>query len=737
MFVGTHFYPRFMRAWLVRLGCVGLRPLRRGGVPPAQRAAAVGWLGKVALGWGRGRWCAALGVAAALLGGLVLGTAAAIPLYQAVHRGLWDEGFETFDELWADLIDGHVTTYLPAILGHAALVLALALAGLIVWARLGARAVMARRDRCGRCRHTLTGLPLLDKAGQGSVEPGSAGPRSVRCPECGTLHPVLPAWGEVNAQTQRFVPATGLVRLFWTRRQVKTAAVTAAAMVALAGAVWAGQWAWSHIDARRQAAAAVAARLSPEEITRRIGEIRAKAQGEGAGRVATDKPTGMRASRQDLIRKLASETKALMDAFNADPATGASQLRQGVIFEENIASFDLSPSEIDEQAAIEPVAQRLLERLLAAGVERALDELAEAPLGQPALFTPIGAPQPPDGQIWGPMRVTSRLNLALLRVAVSAGDLAAVKRRLATAEALLEVSQQGSLVIDGLIDASLIQNLLNHIDWAARLPGGTGEAIVKSAEWFDALQSTAQRLSAPDIATLLEAERLNVLDFVAGHFSDPARVRRGLNDPSIADTDPMVAMVRSMLAPDTTADQPRIRLGGFQENVIAVDAVFDVLIEAARRPYWPTERYNPAVFERSELYFVRSVSSLPHFIKTADRISLSIQSVRIAIRIERFIALSPEGRPPTPEELPGVLGPDVDFTDPYTGKPLRYRITDLPADSSPHWPEHWPRRRYLLYAAGLDGTDDGGALTRYPIGFNRMPVTPGNDVMLPDGALSP
>ncbi len=712
-----------MRVWLVRLGCVGLRPLRRGGLPPAQRAAAVGWLGKVALGWGRGRWCAALGLAAALLGGLVLGTAAAVPLYQWVHRGLWDEGFETFDELWTDFLDGHLTTYLPAMLGHGALVLTVALVGLLAWARLGARAVLARRDRCGRCRHTLTGLPLLDEAGQGSVDPAS-----VRCPECGTLHPVLPAWGEVNAQTQRFVPATGLVRLFWTRQRVKTAAVATAGVVVLAGALWAGQWAWSHIDARRQAAAAVAARLSPEEITRRIGEIRAKAQGEGAGRLATDEPTGMRASRQDLIRKLASETKALMDAFNADPATGASQLPYRGVYEHNIAPFGLSPSEIEEQAAIEPIAKRMLERLLAAGVERALDELAEAPLGPGAPFTPNGVPKPPESQILVPLRTTSRLNLAMLRVAVNAGDLAAVKRRLATAEALLEVSRQGLLVIDGLVEASLTRPLLEHMDWAARLSGGTGQAIVKSAEWFDALEFTAQRLSAPDVATLLEAERLSMHDFVAGHFSDPARVRRGMDDPVIE---------QSSFFSIGQNDGPRTRLGNFQENVSAVNAAIDALVQRARQLRWTPARYDPTPLEGSDLHFVQPLPKLVVLIQTADRAALSIQSVRIAIRIERFIALSPEGRPPTPEELPGVLGPDVDFTDPYTGKPLGYRITDLPADSSPHWPEHWPRRRYLLYAAGLDGTDDGGALTQRPIGFNLLPVTPGNDVMLPDGALSP
>jgi len=699
---------------------------------------AFGWLGRVAVRWGRGRGWAALGVVVVPLVAVLLGTLAAAPFYRITFSERWPGRVQTIADVWSDVTTDSSTAYStaalgayrPAMLAHAGLTLAALALVLLLWLRLGAQAALARRAMCSGCQHTLTGLPLVEAAEQDSL-----GPRSVRCPECAALHPVLPAWGEVNAQTQRFVPATGLVQLFWTRRRVKTGAVTAAGVVLLAGAVWAGQWAWSHIDARRQAAAAVAARLSPEQVTQRILAFRAAREAQG-GAPAPEGAAGMGPSRLELVGHLADRITAITEAFMLDW-----NVRMQGVTPSTAGTFLIAPLRLRSLDDATPVrvADQLLYRLLAEGVEHELDALTGAPVPGPFPFVPRDAPAgPEDGQA-ASLTIVHKANLALLRVAVKSGDLHGLIDRLATAEALEEASR-ACLPVHQL-HALMVGDVFQHIEWASRVRGpaamdraSNGEVNrARIAAWYDALRTTADRLPLPDPVVWLDVARWMLGDEVALHFAAAERVRRGLADTTI---------MEGVVTWPGRADSGSARLGGFRESMEAVNAVVDARMDRLGRVPWTVERYGGTGDPHQDLYFGRLASHRVHNASAGlDSITLAARSVRITVRVERFIALSPEGRPPTPEELPGVLGPDVDFTDPFTGRPLRYRITDHPADTSPNWPtdwsDSWPRRPYVLYAAGLDGTDDGGRMGEFTRAWLPPNFSTGTDVILPYGVLSP
>lgn len=685
-----------MPGLLVRFASVGIRPLASSRLLPGERTELLRGLARAAPRWGRSGLWRFVGLATSASLGLLIGTLAAIPVYRWNYFSIWDLPLEHPSELLEDF-PGHIAAYVGALALHGVAILLLGFVAWLVWLRLGVLSMLRRRSKCTWCQHDLLGLNV------------SVADRRVTCPECGKATQAIASWNELADSPERpektFRPALGdtlAPRVFTRKRVVVIAKLAGAASlcITLGFGAW---WGYGWLDAKRQANEARASRLTVEQANARL-------------RITpTDPSTQVGEHRLTIITNIADRASMLTAAYNErNGLTGFEGDRQEVY--PDTLTNSLHRTDRPSDATLQHT-RALVRELQDAGLERELDRLVLAAKPPAKVFSPVSY-DPTDTPISSASRIRQclRLNLSLLVSAVLEGDLAAFSRRVDTARVLYEETTAPPMyLLDVMLAESALSKIARELEWVARTRA--------NAEWLDVVDRGLASLSRPPLDRALENERVFGLDMLAMHFSDPARVRRGLKDPTIAD-DPARGLVSSLLGSSESETTPE-RLGSYQENVAAYNAAFDSAIAIGEQEPWKASQR--AVRADSDLYFVRSLGMLGTIRTRHDTMTLMLRSTRVAVRLERFRA--EHGRLPTAEEFAAHFAASPDAIDPWSGKLFGYRTTELPK-----LPEDWPDRGYILWTVGVDGEDNNGAMHR-----NRdLPLrklTPGFDALLPDAAV--
>lgn len=664
--------------WLVRLATVGVRIRGWASLPREVRAGVFAWLARGVPRYGRSRTMAAIAAVVLIVAAAAFGLLAALPFYMAEHEAYWGSRAENLSELADEVFSGRVAIYYGVLVWQTGFTVLFVAVGAWLWLFLGSKAALLNRRRCIRCRHDLSGQAVV--AGE------------ARCAECGSTLMVVDAWDETKQTGDRcvFRPAEGLVRVFWDHRRIVLAARGLAAALVLSAMIWGGVWTYRRVDSNLQASAARAARLQPTTIAAKLSE--------GTG------PTAPRGGprRSDLIRALSERIKALETRFSAEISGANNAYVLGTTFGDEAATAETSAEA--EQAKIHLA--RLFAMAEEGGLVDALDELVTAdPFDEPR-FIPHDASEAERSASLGYLgatRAVHRFNRYRLRSAVAVGDLAAFRLALASDRALREGRDNAQSLFSRMVVAMQWRDTLKVLDDVVRRH--------RDGEWLDTVQAHLLTFESADLLRLVENERLMYLDVIAAHFSDAARIRRGLNDDF---------MTKAVWLSSEAEERP-LRLGSFAENLKEVNAAFDGVIAALGRRPWSAARYSAWNARSVDLWFIKNGSLTTGILAENDRTRLATQGVSLATKIARWQMT--HGRLPANAEYAELFSGDADAVDPFSGQLFGYRTSDLSGVDA--------ERGFMLWSVGLDGVDDGGATVAERLGLLYTPPATG-DIRLLD-----
>lgn len=634
--------------FITRLATVGLRIGGRTRLPDSERVRLNSWLEKTAWRFGGLRWVGRL-LACLFFGGvLVASTLSSWTFYERASERVYGYTFDTAEELVKHVVSEHVAGYGRPFALHAVLLVFFSVVALLVWLRIGAKIGLQRRGFCWKCGHPLSDLPVNDAA--------------VRCVECGAEMAVFSIWGEAQPRTNGavvFRPAANVVRVFWTpKRLMRTAqGLTAAAL--LFGLGWGGWWGFRRVDSNLQARQARAERLSVAEISARLA----------AGRVAPD---------ASVVRTITivDEIKAKLEQVQA----GQMQIENGDFYD--FSSYDPFGTLAEPEARASDKARALVLALRDGALFPELDCLPGThPWIEKTYLPPEDQSLTNSLRALGGLRVVFRLITARLRLSVVEGDLREFECCLRAEQALVDVALDMRCISGQLIADSMRVSFVRTLHAALRAR--------PDAEWFERVECLLCEPRPVPFEVLVENERVMMIDVVRHHFSDPARIRQGLDGvsgPSFAQA--MGEEVRS-----------DVRVGRYRENVVALEATFDRAAPIVAATPWQAERFSIWLEPKSDLRLpVDCAVTIALAIRTMSQARLVELGFRVSVKLARFKFQN--GRFPTADEFAARFANEPDAVDPFTGRLFGYRTENLP--------EAVADRGYLLWSIGADGTDDGG-----------------------------
>lgn len=141
----------------------------------------------------------------------------------------------------------------------------------------------------------------------------------------------------------------------------------------------------------------------------------------------------------------------------------------------------------------------------------------------------------------------------------------------------------------------------------------------------------------------------------------------------------------------------RFRVGRYEENVVAIQALFDELLARADR--LPYQRQLPIAHARSDLWFVEEAREEALVaLRRLDVWQTRLIGLRVAVAVERYIF--EQGTPPATLSNLGDLHPGC--VDPFNGEEFRYGLNPILHD-------YPPPRPYRLSSVGPDQESDGGS----------------------------
>lgn len=570
------------------------------------------------------------------------------------HWRLWDST-GSLGDIWGDLQSDDAGEYALAGIGGAMMFVAAAISFAVLAAKRRYMRLLRDRAACPGCGHGLGGLPLDES-------------KHVRCPECeGSMYAVA-AWNErgVDANGREvFVPATGLVRVWVSRRVVVRSAKWVGAAVALVLVVYGAWWGVREVRIQREARVAAAdqvkavAALQKAMGAKRQEEIseprfweemaRISAAREQSVAAATVKAEGMYPGVEIEI----SESQ-LWREFEPDAAMRVSDVRSR---QATIAWFDQ-----------------------ARGEEwfRDLDQL-------PTLDrTPIWTGAFERGELDIPyvgVRAVRDVQTARLHVARPGGadEFAnAVNVVLALSDAMEKQRLMASSLTAWTMRTGLAERVLT-----AREHGWSAEELARIQALYEAEPVDAA-------AAMVDAEAAWTRNSLALHFSDVASVRRGVEDPTFTGSDAL--LVEALLFNRDTSIEG-LRLGTYAENVAAADTLLDELKQQADM--------SPAQREKAQSAHTEGESDLIMIASLWDAYMLGLENRDAAEAVQALVvtALALERYRVEKGEYPTTLDALVPAyvrevpRDAMDREPLRYRMEG---------------GRYTLWSIGLNGVDDGG-----------------------------
>jgi hypothetical protein len=160
-------------------------------------------------------------------------------------------------------------------------------------------------------------------------------------------------------------------------------------------------------------------------------------------------------------------------------------------------------------------------------------------------------------------------------------------------------------------------------------------------------------------------------------------------------------------------------LGTYVQNRDAAEEFFAWAIREARLEAW--QRTRPSAPPETGLGLLKLLTpAVDKALGAADRESLYQRGLEAMLALEQFRCERGDYPELLSELVPRHLAAEP--TDPWSGRPLRYRRLDARERGRP---------AYLLYSIGPDGTDNGGAAS-VPGGesFRGSDGAPGTDLVI-------
>jgi hypothetical protein len=295
----------------------------------------------------------------------------------------------------------------------------------------------------------------------------------------------------------------------------------------------------------------------------------------------------------------------------------------------------------------------------------------------------------------GGMRSLARIQAARMHMAAERGDWTdythAFEEMLASARLIASQTTKVEYLVGLAIEAlALVEARRDIVDRLIDDPAVIGQML-----------ATMERQPMPDVAHVLEGERLMVLDIIQRVHTDD-----GNGDGRLILTELSSRMIATPV-PDALADlritnaASGLLFPSRAETVAGLNQLFEPGVEAAKVP--PHERRElPDEMawidsQPPRQVVLRQLAPWPgDTLRIADQSALLRAGSELLLRIERYRLQHGEA-PGSLADL-AAADPEADLTDPMTGEPFLYkRLSD-----DPHG------RPYLLYAPGGDGQDDGG-----------------------------
>lgn len=523
----------------------------------------------------------------------------------------------------------------------------------------------------------------------------------VPCPACAAHTPAVEAWNERGVDGQGravFVPAAGLVKVFWTGRRLRRTGKGVALAAMVAAVAFGAWWGVREVGIRRKAAQARAERPAASEIDAALR----------MGLTASDPPeTG----RYALLSAIEQRTSRRAVEFR-DAHREASGVESGFFPDAQHIWRYVNPAGLEgnEKRRIEDAyAIRLLDELKAEGLVAELGRVADVPLGAVGAYSPGMLTRMPTRQL-GLITGPGRLATSAASRAVELDDLAGFN---ASMRAAWEIAETLDVALEtGLMSRVSAGVVRSRMFTASDLALGQGGG----EPWIDAVEAWASQQPRASLEQVFRAHRLVSLDHIAWYFSEPSRVRSGERSTEYrAMTGAGLAM---LVATGQEKEVPERRLGTFAENRDAIDAMFDWAGAKARTE--PFERSAVPPRPATDLGLADVLTApLRMLVEAHDEAIVRRRGLLVRCAIERH-RLRTGAYPASLEEVT-TAAEDRRFVDPFSGRAFIYRVIDPAGD-------RWGRG-YLLWSTGPDGKDDGGRFNqeRGP-GVDR--AGPGFDVPL-------
>lgn len=525
------------------------------------------------------------------------------------------------------------------------------------------RHIIRTRGSCAGCGYSMLGLPVPDDL-------------KVTCPECGMQTEVDVSLGELitDDRGQRlFQPREQpgrIARWLTPKRKKRLIWGTIVTLVVLVGGGTGGWFLWTA-SLERQAA------LARAECPT-IGMVAALAE-EGQPPLPEGGTDGWVLFRNAL----ALVTQAGDKVYNA-PNALKDDANQPIYPE--FSALMTEPNEIPDTdwGKRVPFEQEMARRAIAEFRQgegpRLLDEMYLAPRAVQDWSGSAGTPMVAAMMPWlGDTRKLARFNGGRMALAAKAGDwnefLSALRANLTVAR----MAEHQPTIISRLVAIAIDALTLRLVRIALRSESVPPDVLAE----FAALIREQESRRVP-LRFTFETERMGTLSAICLLFSDAAHVRtlhlKGL-----------VGMDRgSMLARGG-------RLGSYVECRDAINAFFADGAKAAdqtvpERGWYSEQATGLAAVDNF-------IPLLDKFIDATDKSRLDFGGLAAMIALERYKVAN--GRYPASlsDLVPSLL--DRLPIDPWSGKPIRFRLVDPAAD-----PEG---RGYLLYGVGFDGVDNQGA----------------------------
>lgn len=586
--------------------------------------------------------------------GALLGLVVAWWLAMRVHWRLWDYAGDV-ESIWQDLLSDDAREYLVAGTGGLMVFAAAACGAAVLAAKYRFVRLLRDRGACAQCGHGLSGLPLDDEAG-------------VTCPECRARMVAIASWKERGTDAAGravFVPATGLVRFPVDMRVVARGAKWVGAAAAIMAIVYGAWWGVREVRIRREA------RVAMVDHAARANELK---QAMGAKTREEVVAPGL----WEEMARLSADVEKSVAAATAKAQAANPGVEVGILMS-SIWSVEADSGEEGEkwaryrQAATTWFAQARGEAWYSA--MDAFPDLDAAPVwtqgwaegsldlpfsGMRSLrdvqFARLYAARPGDGDDFaGAVAVT----LAMARGWEGHG----------VAIASLTGSATRAMFAKQVLDA-------RKWNW--------------SAEELARVQAVYDAAPVGEAASIVRAEGAWSRAQIALHFSDVARVRRGVHDETFTGSDATLARAL-LLNSDSSLENKR--LGTYAENVAALERTLGEIERFAAMS--PAERVLAMPGEMTsdhELVMIASLwDPLMFALENRDAAEALQTMVVTALALERY-RVEKGAYPMTLDALVPAYVSELPI-DAMDRQPLRYRF----ADGS-----------YTMWSIGLNCVDDGG-----------------------------